>query len=314
MTRQAIQLGWCPRLQITQQTIVEAYGQIYISAVNWALMIVTVGLTIMFGSSDRLAAAYGIAVSLTMLLTTMLLFVTMREIWKWNLATSLAIAGVFVCIDVAFFSANLLKFMDGGWVPLLLALVVYTMMLTWRRGSDAVAKGMRMLTVPVHDFIARLETSGVPRVPGTAVFLSKTNEPVPSIVIWHVDHNRALHKHVAALSVVITQTPLVDEDKRVIVEQLAPEFWRLIGSYGYMESPNIPALLQHASQRGCKLDLSDITYYVGHETIRHCPDGSGLPLWQEKIYAFLQRNSAQIHEYLSLPYESVVEIGRQVEI
>jgi KUP system potassium uptake protein len=313
MTRQAIQLGWCPRLRITQ-TSSEGYGQIYISAVNWVLMIVTVGLTIMFGSSDRLAAAYGIAVSLTMLLTTMLLFVMTREIWKWSLPISLMVTGAFFCIDASFFSANLLKFLDGGWVPLLLAIGTYIVMVTWRRGSDALAKGMRSLTVPVHDFIARLDASAIARVPGTAVFLSKTTEETPPIIVWQVTYNKALHRHIVALSVVIAQTPWINEDERLTTERLAPDFWRLIASYGFMEKPDIPSLLQQAKKRGCDLDLSDVTYYVGHETIMHCPDGTGLPLWQEMIYAFLQRNSAQIHEYLNLPHESVIEIGRQIEI
>jgi len=313
MTRQAIQLGWCPRLQITQ-TSSAGYGQIYIGAVNWILMIATVGLTVLFGSSDRLAAAYGIAVSLTMLLTTALLFVMTREIWKWKLGVSLVVAGAFFCIDAAFFCANLLKILDGGWVPLVLALGTYTAMLTWRRGSNALANGMRSLTVPVDEFIARLNTSAVPRVPGTAIFLSKGTDETPPIIIWQVTYNKALHKHIVVLSIVITQTPWVDADNRLTAECVAPDFWRLIGSYGFMDKPDIPALLRQAKKSGSNLDLSDVTYYVGHETILHCPDGTGLPLWQEKIYAFLQRNSAQIHDYLNLPRESVVEIGKQIEV
>jgi len=313
MTRQAIQLGWCPRLEITQ-TSAEGYGQIYIGVVNWLLMIVTVGLAVLFGSSDRLAAAYGIAVSLTMLLTTSLLFVTMREVWKWSLAASLAVAGTFCVIDVTFFSANLTKFLDGGWVPLALAIAIYTVMRIWRCGSVALAKHMQVLTEPVDHFLTRIQTSGVPRVPGTAVFLSKSREQTPPLIIWHVAHNRALHRHIVVLSIVITQFPWVQEEKRLTIEQIAPDFWRLIGTYGFMEKPDIPQLLQQARTLGCDLDLSDVTYYVGYETILHCPDGTGLPLWQEKIYALLQRNSAQIHEYLHLPRESVVEIGRQVEV
>ena len=175
------------------------------------------------------------------------------------------------------------------------------------------AKGMHALTTPVSTFITRLNNSGVPRVPGTAVFLSKTSEQTPPIIIWHVAHNRALHQHVIALSIIVMQTPWVAEEARLSVENLAPDFWRIIGRYGFMEKPDIPALLKRATKHHCNLDLSDITYYIGHETIVHCPKG-GLPLWQEKIFALLQRNSAQIHDYLSLPPESVVEIGRQVEI
>lgn len=313
MTRQAIQLGWCPRLQITQ-TSAEGYGQIYVSAVNWLLMLVTIGLTVVFGSSDRLAAAYGTAVSLTMLLTTALMFVAMREIWRWNVALSLAVAGAFFVIDAAFFSSNLMKILEGGWVPLVLAAGIYTLMITWRRGSVAVMKGMRSLTIPVDDFIAHLSASGVPRVPGTAVFLSKTTEQTPPIIIWHVTHNKALHRHVVTLSVVMGSIPWVDANHRLTIEPLAPDFWRAIAHYGFMEKPDIPALVTHAKTLLPDLDLRDVTYYVGHETILHCPDGTGLPIWREKLYAFMQRNSAQIGEYFRLPPAAVVEIGRQVEI
>jgi KUP system potassium uptake protein len=313
MTRQAIQLGWCPRLKITQ-TSSEGYGQIYISTVNWTLMFVTLAITMLFGSSDRLAAAYGIAVSLTMLLTTSLMFVLSREIWKWKLPVSIVVIGGFFCIDASFLSANLLKIREGGWVPLVIAIAIYIVMLTWRRGSVALVKGMRSLTVPVGDFIERLRTSSVSRVAGTAVFLSKTSEKTPPIIIWQITHNKALQEHFVTLSIVINQTPVIDADKRLTIVELAPDFWRLIAHYGFMEKPDIPLLLQEAVKEGCNLDLRDITYYVGHETILHCPDGTGLPLWQEKIFAFLQRNSTQIHEYLNLPPESVVEIGRQIEI
>ncbi len=313
MTRQAIQLGQCPRLKITQ-TSSEGYGQIYIGAVNWILMIVTIGITCFFGSSDRLAAAYGIAVSLTMLLTTALLFVVSREVWKWNLLVSLAVTGTFFCIDAAFFSANSLKILDGGWVPLVLAIVIYTIMLTWRRGYVALTKGIYSLAVPVNDFITYLKTTAVHRISGTAVFITKTTEKTPPIIVWQVTFNKVLHEHVIALAVVTTQTPWVEEDKRFTVECLAPNFWRVIGFYGFMEKPDIPLLLEQIKKHGCNLDLSDIVYYVPHETILHCTQGTGLPLWQEKIFAFLLRNSAQIDEYLNLPRKSVIEVGRQIEI
>lgn len=313
MTRQAIHLGWCPRLDITQ-TSSEGYGQIYIGAVNWLLMIVTLTLTCTFGSSDRLAAAYGIAVSLTMLLTTSLLFVMTREVWRWKLPISLAVTGVFLFIDFTFFTANLLKVLEGGWVPLALAAGIYTLMFTWRRGTVTLTRNLRSMTIPVCDFIERLHQTGVPRVPGTAVFLSKTSEQTPPLVIWHVLNNRALHQYIVALSITITQSPWVDERERFTVEYLAPNFWRLVGHYGFMEKPDVPDLLKKAQAKGCEFDLSDVTYYVGHETVLHCVDGSGLPLWQQKLYALMQRNAAQINEYLNLPRGSVVEIGRQIEI
>jgi len=313
MTRQAIQLGWCPRLQITQ-TSAGGYGQIYVGAVNWMLMIATVGLTMAFGSSDNLAAAYGIAVSMTMLLTTLLMFVVMRRVWRWHWALSLVIAGTFFCIDVTFMSANLLKVLEGGWIPLALAIVIYTLMITWRRGAVALAQEIQSMAMPIHYFTGYLISSSVARVPGTAVFLTKSITDTPPIIIWHVTHNRSLHQRVVALTLAVRLVPWVDADQRVSIQLLAPNFWRITAHYGFMDKADIPEILRQAKKLGCDLDLGDVTYYVSHETIMHRPDGTGLPAWQVGLYAFMQRNSVQISEYLSLPREAVVELSRQIEI
>ena len=185
MTRQAIQLGWLPRLHITQ-TSEQGYGQIYVGVVNWLLMIVTVALTLLFQKSDNLAAAYGIAVSLTMLMTSFLLFIAMREIWQWSLLTSAITAGLFIVVDAGFFSANSLKIVEGGYVPLLLAAAVYGLMLIWHRGTVAVAHSLEQTPVPVPEFLADLKGRGVPRVPGTAVFLTRTTGGVPPVMLWHL--------------------------------------------------------------------------------------------------------------------------------
>src|SRR5580658_3732909 len=313
MTRQAIQLGWCPRLRITQ-TSSEGFGQIYVATVNWLLMIVTVGLTIGFGSSDRLAAAYGIAVSLTMLLTTVLLLVAMREVWHWNWAPSLAVAGLFFCIDATFFAANATKVVEGGWVPLALAVLVYVVLTTWHRGTQAVAETLRAMTEPADQFIARITAAGVPRVAGTAVFLTRTTRDAPPVMLWHVRKNRALHRHLLALTVATDSVPWVDAATRVTVERIAPDFFRATARYGFMERPDVPALLRQAKQLGCAVDLSDVTFYVGHETVLRRGDHKGLPGWQEHLFAFLQRNAAQVSDFLNLPSDATVEIGRQVEI
>lgn len=313
MTRQAIQLGWCPRLRITQ-TSSEGYGQIYVGALNWLLMIATVGLTVSFGTSDRLAAAYGIAVSLTMLLTTTLLFDAMREVWRWNLALSALVASLFFCVDAAFVGANLLKVADGGWVPLMLAAGVYLVLTTWHRGTVAVSNSLRSRTEPAREFIARITAASVPRVPGTAVFLTRTPTETPPVMIWHVKKSRALHRQLLALTMVTESTPWITDDKRLTVTLIAPDFWRGTAYYGFMESPDIPALLQATKHHGCTLDFQDVVYYVGHETVLHRADGTGLPLWQERLFAFLQRNSAHTSDFVKLPREAVVEIGRQIEI
>src|SRR5580692_4167633 len=200
MTRQAIQLGWLPRLQI-KQTSSEGYGQIYVGVVNWLLMIVTVGLTIGFGKSDNLAAAYGIAVSATMLMTTALLFIAMRELWGWRLIAAGSVAATFLVIDSAFFLANLTKIAEGGYVPLILAMSVYGVMWIWHRGSAAIMARIHESLTPVHDFIAEIRSHKIPRVPGTAVFLTRTAQDTPPVMVWHVKHNRALHEHLFVLRV-----------------------------------------------------------------------------------------------------------------
>jgi KUP system potassium uptake protein len=313
MTRQAIQLGWLPRLHI-KQTSEKGYGQIYVGVVNWVLMIVTIALTILFNKSDNLAAAYGIAVSLTMLMTSFLLFVAMREIWRWNLAASLALAGLFVVVDAGFFAANSVKIAEGGYVPLLLAAAVCATMLIWHRGSVAIAHSLEQAPVAVPEFLADLGARGVPRVPGTAVFLTRTSIGVPPVMLWHLKHNRALHRCLLVLTVVTTSRPRVRPAERIAVAKEGDNFWRVTAQYGFIERPNIPHLLQEAHQIGCGASLEDVTYYVGHEHILHRQRGAALPRWQEAIFAAMVRNASHVTDYFRLPTEQVVEIGRQITI
>jgi KUP system potassium uptake protein len=313
MTRQAIQLGWLPRLPITQ-TSAEGYGQIYVGAVNWLLMIATIGLTVGFGKSDNLAAAYGIAVSATMLMTTALLFLAVREVWQWSLPAAAALAGVLGLIDFAFFSANLMKIAEGGYVPLLLAGAVYFIMVVWHLGAATVARRIEASLTPIDDFMAQVERDGIARVPGTAVFLTRTQRDAPPVMVWHVRHNRALHERLFILTVIIQHNPWVRGGERLAFEEVASNFWRATARYGFMERPDIPALLAQAHGRGCKIDLSDVTYYVGHETIVHREDGSALPKWIEQMYAAMQRNSVHVSDFFRLPADSVVEIGREIAI
>ena len=313
MTRQAIQLGWLPRLQITQ-TSAEGYGQIYVGVVNWLLMIVTVSLTIGFGKSDNLAAAYGIAVSATMLMTSVLLFIAMREIWQWSLPAAAALAGAFLVIDAAFFCANLTKILEGGYVPLVLAGCVYFVMVVWHVGAVAVARRLHERVMPIKEFMAKIEHDHIPRVPGTAVFLTRAPKDAPPVLVWHLKHNRSLHQHVFILTVVIAPIPWIRNAERLAVEELAPNLWRLSARYGFMERPDIPALLAQARAHGCKVDQSDVTYYVGHETVVHREDGKALPKWIEGLFALMQRNSVHVSDFFRIPPDSVVEIGRQISI
>jgi len=313
MTRQAIQLGWLPPVQI-KQTSAEGYGQIYIGAVNWLLMLATVGLTIGFGKSDNLAAAYGIAVSATMLMTSGLLFIAMREIWHWNLAAAGAVAGVFVVVDGSFFAANFAKVLEGGYVPLILASLVYGVMLIWHLGAAAVSRRLQDAAMPVDAFMAQITERHIARVPGTAVFLTRTREGVPPVMVWHVRQNRALHERVFVLTIITESVPWVSDAQRLSFEQLAANFWRATAHYGFMERPDIPALLRHAHGQGCGIDLSDVTYYVGHETITPGDGAAALPRWVEALFALMQRNAAHLTDYFKLPLDSVVEIGRQISI
>jgi KUP system potassium uptake protein len=313
MTRQAILLGWLPRLQI-KQTSSAGYGQIYVGVVNFLLMTVTIGLTIGFGKSDNLAAAYGIAVSLTMLMTSALLFIAMREIRQWGLLAAGSVAACFLLVDSAFFLANLTKVADGGYVPLILAISVYGVMWIWHRGAAAVLARIHESLIPVPEFMKDIESKRVPRVPGTAVFLTRTEQATPPVMIWHVKHNRALHEHLFVLRVEILSVPWVTSGSRIAVEEVAKNFWRAEARFGFMERPHIPELLTAGKSLGCTVDLNDVTYYVGHETVISREDGLGLPQWQEGMFAVMERNAIHVSDFFSLPTDQVVEIGRQVSI
>ncbi len=313
MTRQAIQLGWLPRLPITQ-TSAEGFGQIYVGPVNWLLMVVTIGLTVGFGKSDNLASAYGIAVSATMLMTTLLLYIAMREIWHWSLPKAALVAGALGIVDAAFVGANMLKIADGGYVPVLLAAAVYGLMLIWHTGAEALRNRIGEAVMPIQDFMAMIDAKGVPRVPGTAVFMTSTTFGVPPVMRWHVKHSRALHERVFVLYVSTEMVPYVAPAERLTFIPLVPGVWRGAARFGFMERPDIPALLAQAHAHGCGIDPDDVTYFVGHETVVARDDGGGLPRWAESLFAFMKRNSLHVTDYFRLPADTVVELGREVAI
>jgi KUP system potassium uptake protein len=313
MTRQAIQLGWLPRLRITQTSAL-GYGQIYVGTVNWLMMAVTIALTLIFRKSDNLAAAYGIAVSATMLMTSVLLYIAMREHLRWSLPISAAVAGFFIVIDSAFFAANSVKIAEGGYVPLGLAAIVYALMWIWHTGRRAVKHAIISKYIPIDTYMASLVEKGVPRVPGTAVFLTRSMRGVPPVMKWHVKHNRALHERIMIMNVSVEPVPYVRGEDRLHFFQEAPNLWRATANFGFMERPDIPALLHEAQAKGCGIATDDVTYYVGRETVVSREDGEGLPHWLEAIFATMERNSAQVTDFFRLPVDQVVEIGRQVAI
>jgi len=313
MTRQAIQLGVLPRLQIVQ-TSAAGHGQIYLPAVNWQLMIVTLALAIIFGSSSNLAAAYGIAVSATMLATTILLSIAMREIWHWPVPAVVAMGIGFALVDGGFLTANMLKIAEGGWVPLLLGASICCVMLIWQAGTAAVQKQVDEMQIPIGDIAAQIESGGIARVPGTAVFVARLSRDVPPIVVWHLRRIRSLHGSIVIVNVVTAMVPYVREQDRTEVHEIAPKVWRVHAHYGFMEQPDLPALLQRAQNRGYPVDPANVTYFIGRETVVPREDRKGLPRVVESIFSFLLRNSSEAIEYFQLPRDMVVEVGRQFAI
>jgi KUP system potassium uptake protein len=247
-------------------------------------------------------------------MTSALLFIAIREIWHWSLPAAAAVAGAFLIVDSAFLLANLAKIAQGGYVPLLLAALVYGVMLVWHRGARAVAVRLQETAMPIATFMARITEGRIARVPGTAVFLTRTERDAPPVMVWHVKHNRALHERLFVLTVTTESVPWLDDGDRLKFEEVAPRFWRAKARFGFMERPDIPALLRTAHAGGCGLDLSDVTYYVGHETIVPTDDAKGLPRWLEALYALMQRNSLHVSDYFKLPPDAVVELGREIAI
>jgi KUP system potassium uptake protein len=313
MTRQAIQLNWLPRMAI-KQTSEEGYGQIYVGAVNWLLMIVTLALALGFGKSDNLAAAYGIAVSATMLITSVLLFIAVREIWSWSVGPAAAVAACFILIDGSFFAANMAKVFEGGWVPLLLASIVYGVMWIWRRGATEVQRRVEAELTPVSGLIEQLDAGKIARAPGSAVFFTRAKDQTPPAMAWHIRRNRSLHEHVLALTMTVLSVPRVNPQERLILRREGDHFWRAELKFGFMDHPDVRSILSSCKAKGAGIDVDDVTYYLGAETIVLAEDGKGPPRWQEALFAAMGRNAARISDYLALPRDQVVEIGREIEV
>lgn len=313
LTRQAIQLGWFPGLRIRQTSDAE-YGQIYVPVVNWAMMLATLLLTAAFGSSDRLAGAYGTAVSTTMLLTTGLLYNAMRDVWGWSRAPALAASAVFLFIDLIFFAANLLKIGDGGWVPLLIGALIFAIMLTWHRGMAAIRARLAVDEETPAQFTARLARDRIARVPGTAVFLSRTGNTIPPLLVCHIAQIRALQEKLVSLTVVFEPTPRVAPRLRAEVAREGENFWHVTVRFGFVEMPNLAIALEAASARGCDIDLHDVVYFAAHDEVVRSPTHPMLPGWQLLVFGFLFRNALRGPDRFDLPADRFVEIGRQVEL
>jgi KUP system potassium uptake protein len=313
LTRQAMQLGWFPGVRI-RQTSSDEYGQIYVPFVNWTMMVLTVALTVGFGSSDRLAGAYGTAVSTTMLLTTALLYNVMRERWRWPAAMALATSGLFLAVDFAFFSANLFKIQDGGWIPLTFGTLVFIIMVSWHFGFEAMRHRHTALTETPDEFFNRLKQSHVPRVRGTAIFLTRLTTTTPFLIVEHVAQMRALHETAIALTVKFEDIPRVAPQARIDLVKLAEGFWHITVHFGFVQIPDIPAALRQAKDHGCPIDLKDAIYFGARDAVACSKRSSWLVRAGLRLFMLMFRNSVRAVDLFNLPPENFVEIGRQIEI
>jgi KUP system potassium uptake protein len=313
MTRQAMQLNWLPGVNI-RQTSDRTYGQIYVPAVNWMMMIVTVAIAIAFGSSDRLAGAYGTAVATTMLLTTCLLYAAMRRIWRWSAALSVGVAGVFIVVDSAFFYANLLKIADGGWLPLTLGAGVFFIMSTWRSGVDCVHDALVQPEEESQKFLDELAAGKIPRVPGTAIFLTKSPQQIPPLMIYHVQHMGSLHERVVALTVVFEEIPRVPAERRCQAEHIAEGIWHAVARFGFMEIPDLCRALANLKHLDPLIDTDGGVYFAARDLIVRKPGHGRLSHWRLPVFAFLYRNAVKVVDRFHLPSRNVVEVARKIEV
>ncbi|MFT2095104.1 potassium transporter Kup [Acidiphilium multivorum] len=313
LTRQAMQLGWFPGVHIRQTSDTE-YGQIYVPFVNWTMMAFTLLLTIVFRSSDRLAGAYGTAVSTTMLLTTALLYTTMRERWNWGRSPALLVSGIFLVVDLAFFAANLLKIASGGWIPLLFGAVVFTIMVTWRRGVDVVRTQLARLTETQEMFLNSLGAGKIPRVAGTAVFLSRSPSPVPPLMARHVNQFGVLPETAIGLTIDFSERPRVAPDERMEIAQVAEGIWHITVRFGFVEVPNLPMVLVDAKRHGCPIDLDGALYFGARDDVVRAETKGGLVAWRRMLFGFMYRNAVHTVDRFNLPPEQFVEVGRQVAV
>ena len=313
LTRQAMQLGWFPGVRI-RQTSSDEYGQIYVPFVNWTMMVLTVALTVSFGSSDRLAGAYGTAVSTTMLLTTALLYNVMRERWRWPAALALATSGLFLAVDFAFFSANLFKIQEGGWIPLMFGTLVFIVMVSWHFGFEAMRHSHTVLTETPDEFFRRLKQSHVPRVPGTAIFLTRLTTTTPFLIVEHVAQMRALYETAIALTVKFEDIPRVAPHDRIELTKLAEGFWHITVHFGFVQVPDIPAALRQARDRGCPIDLEDAVYFGARDAVVCSKRRRWLVRASLRLFTLMFRNSVRAVDLFNIPSERFVEVGRQIEI
>jgi KUP system potassium uptake protein len=312
LTRQAVQLGYLPRTEIVHTSSSEV-GQIYIPSVNWLLMAATIVLVISFRSSSNLAAAYGIAVTTTMLITTLLAFFVAYRRWKWPLWAAAAVTALFLFVDLSFFGANMVKVLQGGWFPLAVGALVYLLMSTWSRGRDVLAKRLQKDSFPFAQFVAGVRPDSPPRVSGTAIFMARDSEATPAALLHNLKHNKVLHEQVVLLTVVTEQIPQVPKERRVELFDMTKGFYKVIAHYGFMQYPGVPDVLDSLRAQGLDLDLMRTSFFLSRETL--IPSKRpGMALWREKLFALMSRNALRPTDFFRIPANRVVELGMQVKL
>jgi KUP system potassium uptake protein len=312
LTRQAIQLGFAPRLDI-EHTSSHEMGQVYVPQVNWALAVCTILIVLGFRTSSALAATYGVAVTITMLITALLLHVVMTERWKWPLPAAFLVTAVFLTVDLALVGANLLKIVRGGWLPLGVATLVFTLMTTWKSGRRLIAERITARAIPLEEFMAAISANPPVRVSGTAVFMTAQPKGTPPALAHNLRFNKVLHEHIVILMVTTAQVPHVPESEQATVQVLGQGVFNVRVQYGFMQDPDVPQALAVAQANGVDMDVDDVTFFLGRETI--IPTRRrGMALWRERLFVLMSRNAQRATAFFRLPPERVVELGVQVEI
>jgi KUP system potassium uptake protein len=312
LTRQAIQMGYCPRLTVTH-TSEGHIGQIYIPFINWTLLGAVLLLVLGFQSSSNLAAAYGIAVTMALAIDSLLIYVVLTRLWRWNRVGALAIVIPLLTIDLMFLASNALKIPQGGWFPIAIGIAAFTLLTTWKRGRSILLQRLMQETMPVDLFIASVTESPPVRVPGTAVFLTSTEGRIPHALLHNLKHNKVLHDRVVLLTLKTRDIPTVSRADRLKVRDLGCDFHQIEAFYGFMEDQDIPALLEECGRRGIAFDMMDTSFFASRETL--IPSvAPGMALWREKLFVSMSKNATKATEYFRIPTNRVVELGTQVEL
>jgi KUP system potassium uptake protein len=312
LTKQAIQLGYCPRLEVTHTSESEI-GQIYMPWINWVLLAAVIGLVLGFGSSSNLAGAYGIAVTGTMGIDTVLAFVLMRKLWRWPLWVAVPLLLIFLTIDLSFFSANAVKLFSGGWFPLVVAIALFVLLVTWKRGRALLLERLSPGAIPIEPFIQSVTAHPPTRVAGTAVFLTAASEGVPHALLHNLNHNKVLHERIVLLTVNVSDIPHVPDEDQVEVLPLGPAFYRVIVHYGFKDEPDVPRTLELAAAKGLKFRMMETSFFLSRQTLIPTV-GPGMALWQEKLFALMSRNASSATTFFKIPANRVVELGTRIEL